>query len=183
MATPAYSKMLVTHFGSSTNGVTIWWDNTTDATKLTAYMHVKIPATPLIIEAKNVVPATCSSNDKQTFCADVAAGSALVTTASAYVFGFIVANPSKTATPLFDGVKCTASLNLTPPASFTTGSFTGTATVTAGVKKDIKPADATNPSADDTVTDEVTLGVTGTTDLCTEWWTLDFPRIACVSWY
>ena len=172
--------MFVTHFGSAYNGAIVWWDNTTSTTTLTAYMYVSIAATPLIVDSFNRVPLSCAADDNFTICDTQLAGAGPTTVDSVFAFGLYWENPDSDAVPLYDGMKTTASLTVTAPADFAAGSFVVECLPTAGVINDINATEAEDYTTDD-ANDDVTIGVA--TDLCTEWWTLDYPRMACVSWY
>ena len=113
------------------------------------------------------------------------AATASTVTSDAFTFGFYWANPDTDATLLYDGMRTTADLNIATPADFTTGSLTVSTVVSATtITNDILPTEDEEIDVYDT-TDNVVLGITAasTDDLCVEWWTLDFPRMACVKWY
>ena len=119
-------------------------------------------------------------------CDTQAASTASTVTSDAFTFGFYWANPDTDATILYDGMRTTADLNIATPADFTTGSLTVSTVVSATTTtNDILPTEDEEIDAYDPTTDNVVLGITALTaeDLCVEWWTLDFPRMACVKWY
>lgn len=51
MTTSITSTMFATHFGSSISGAVVWWDNTTDETKLSCYLTLNMYANPLIVDS------------------------------------------------------------------------------------------------------------------------------------
>ena len=65
----AWSTAYVSHFGSTMNGATIWWDASED-TYLKAHLYLNMYADPFIIDSVNSSPATCAANVDWTMCAE-----------------------------------------------------------------------------------------------------------------
>ena len=119
-------------------------------------------------------------------CDTQAVSTGPTTTAVVFTFGFYWENPDSDATLLYDGMRSTVDLIVTTPADFTTGSFTvSTVMSSTTTTNDLAPTEIETIDEFDETTDDVTTGITAAslTDLCVEWWTLDFPRMACVRWY
>lgn len=168
--------MFVTHFGSYFNGATVWWENTVDSTvtpsttTLTAYMYVNNYANMLIVDSSKKTDAICSADSEFLICSTLALSA---TTAdshpTAFEFGIVITNPDTSSDPAYDGFRTIADVSVTYTYSDWTKYFTATAYPATSQDADIVPDDADTFDTADTSTN-VTVNITGSTDLCTEWW-------------
>ena len=109
--------MFTTHFGDSFNGGTIWWDNTTDATKLTATVFLNMQANMLIIDSPLKASPTCSTDTNFLICTTSTAGGSAISDPQKFFFGIYWANPGYSATAAFDGFYTLADFSISTPSN------------------------------------------------------------------
>ena len=188
------TKMFTTHFGDTFNGGTIWWDNTSDSNKLTATVFLNMHANMLIIDSPQA-SHKCTTDNNFLICTTSTYGTP-VTDPSKFFFGIYWANPGYSATAPYDGFYTIADFSVTTPSNiasatpdYLTVNSKVSALVTGANQPDISPTkvgDVGTTTSIDTISlsaaNDVTTGKVTGDELCTEWWYLDAPRIACVSW-